>query len=459
MTTAVFWNDLQPLKDILDELEAPNTVVNDKDIEDFKESVCYIIDDVINHNISIYSDKHFDEILFENVLTNVKKSYCDIINLFNFDVDGQVWDAIEIYCYKHNCFRSYSTTTVVNRPNNEKVKLLLSEYMKTPQLEQRSIEWFKFRRSGLSASDIWKAIDSQSMQNSLIYSKCKPMNMKLSKSTNINTAFHNGHLFEPLSIMHYEYDFNTTVGEFGCMAHKKYPYLLASPDGINIKEGNDRYGRMVEVKNPTTRELTGIPKKEYWIQMQLQMEVWNFDECDFLETVFKQYETKEEFLNDGDTFTHNAKNKRKGIIIRFYDGEQPIYKYPPVDISNEEFNDWYDKTLDESSNLEFVCKIYWYLHDYSCVLVPRNKKWFNHVQPKLKSIWDTIEKERIEGYEHRKPKSKRKKLTPNSLSKLEENAKNLFASCDLIDSPKIDKNQNIVIKVRTESFDQKSNKH
>ena len=73
--TDVFWNDLQPLKDILDEIEPPNTVVNDKDIEDFKESVCYIVDDVINHNITLYSDKHFDELLFENVLANVKKSY------------------------------------------------------------------------------------------------------------------------------------------------------------------------------------------------------------------------------------------------------------------------------------------------------------------------------------------------------------------------------------------------
>ena len=454
--THVYWTDLQPLNDILDELQAPNTVVNDKDIEDFKESVCYIIDEVINNNIHIYSDKHFDELLFETVLDIVKKSYWDIINLFDFDVEGQVWDAIEIYFYRYNAFRSYSTTTIVNSPNNKKVNKLLTKYMSTPQLEQRSKEWFEFRRSGLSASDIWKAVDSQSMQNSLIYSKCKPMNMKLSKSTNITTAFHNGHLFEPLSIMHYEFDFNTIVGEFGCMAHKDYKYLLASPDGINIKEGNDRYGRMVEVKNPTTRELTGIPKKEYWIQMQLQMEVWDFDECDFLETVFKQYDTFEEYLADGDSFTRTANNKRKGIIIRFYDGEQPIYKYPPVDISKEEFNSWYDKTLDESTNLEFVCKIYWYLHDYSCVLVPRNKKWFNHVQPKLKSIWNTIEKERVEGYDHRKPKSKRKKkLTPNSLSKLEENAKNLFASCDLIDSPKIDKNQNIVIKVRTESFDKK----
>ena len=406
----VLWNDLPTLKDIIDDIEAPNTVVNDKDIEDFKESVCYIIDDVLNNNIHLYSDKHFDEILFENVLSNVNKSYYDIINLFNFDIEGQVWDAIEIYCYKHNCFRSYSTTTIINEPNNKKVKKLLTQYLNTPQLEQRSKEWFEFRRSGLSASDIWKAVDTQSMQNSLIYSKCKPMNMRISKSTNITTAFHNGHLFEPLSIMHYEHDFDTVVGEFGCMAHKNYSYLLASQDGINIKEGNKRYGRMVEVKNPTTRELTGIPKKEYLIQMQLQMEVWDFDECDFLETVFKQYEKKEDFLQDGDSFTHTKNNKRKGIIIRFYDGEQPIYKYPPVDISKEEFEIWYDKTLDESNNLEFVCKIYWYLHDYSCVLVPRNKKWFNHSRPKLKSIWDTIEKERVDGYDHRKPKSKRKVL-------------------------------------------------
>ena len=120
--TDVYWNDLQPLKDVLDELEAPNTVVNNKDIEDFKESVCYFISDILNHNIHIYSDKHFDELLFEAVLQEVKKTYFNAIDLFTFDVEGQVWDAIEIYFYKYNAFRSYSTTTVVNEPNNVKVK-------------------------------------------------------------------------------------------------------------------------------------------------------------------------------------------------------------------------------------------------------------------------------------------------------------------------------------------------
>ena len=64
--TDVYWTDLQPLKDIIDELEPPNTVVNNKDIDDFKESVCYIIDEIIINNIEMYSDKHFDELLFES---------------------------------------------------------------------------------------------------------------------------------------------------------------------------------------------------------------------------------------------------------------------------------------------------------------------------------------------------------------------------------------------------------
>ena len=66
--TDVYWNDLQPLTDLLDEIKAPNTFVNDKDIEDFKERVCYFIGDILSNNINMYTNKHFDELLFEAVL-------------------------------------------------------------------------------------------------------------------------------------------------------------------------------------------------------------------------------------------------------------------------------------------------------------------------------------------------------------------------------------------------------
>ena len=83
--------------------------------------------------------------------------------------------------------------------------------------------------------------------------------------------------------------------------------------------------------------------------------------------------------------------------------------------------------------MSWIGNIYWYLEDYSCVLVPRNKKWFNSILPQLKTLWNIVLSERETGYEHRKPKSRNKKITNEKVSNNLE--------------------QNIVIKVRTESFD------
>ena len=103
------------------------------------------------------------------------------------------------------------------------------------------------------------------------------------------------------------------------------------------------------------------------------------------------------------------KNTRKGIIIQFYYNDKPHYEYPPVDISKKEFDDWYDKIMEKNSHMTWVDNCYWYLDDYSCVLVPRNKEWFKAVYPDFKKLWDTVLKERESGYEHRKPKKEQKK--------------------------------------------------
>ncbi len=455
-----YWNDLAVLKDISKEIEESATEIvhyTDNDIDDFKESVMYFIEDWINSNIKLFKEYDFEQIMYESIYTLITMNYGMIAYDLGFDIEAHIFDSMEIYFHNNHSFRSYAGTTIVKSPNVNKIKALLKKYENVEQPEQLTEEWYKFRREGLSASDIWKAIDSQAAKNNLIYSKCKPINISKKKnSVNIDSPFHNGHKYEPLSIMHYEFDFNTTVGEFGCKAHTEFPFLRASPDGININENNSLYGRLVEVKNPVSRKLSGTPKKDYWIQMQIQMEVWDLDECDFLETVFKDYENEEAFNNDGETYTRTALGLRKGIIIQFYHNEKPHYEYTPVDISKKEFDTWYDKIMEKNKHMTWVKNCYWYLEDYSCVLVPRNKKWFNAVYPDFKDLWNTILKERETGYEHRKPKRSRKKskkLTPNSLQQLETNTKTLFMDTTI--SPKIDEKQNIVIKVRTESFDKK----
>jgi len=53
--------------------------------------------------------------------------------------------------------------------------------------------------------------------------------------------------------------------------------------------------------------------------------------------------------------------------------------------------------------------IYWKLELISCVLVCRNKQWFKDNIHELQTLWDTIKKERVSGYEHRAPNRKQKK--------------------------------------------------
>lgn len=65
---------------------------------------------------------------------------------------------------------------------------------------------------------------------------------------------------------------------------------------------------MIEVKNIVNRDITGIPLQDYWIQMQVQMEVCDLDECDFIETRIKEYPDKADFYAD-------ESGKSKGVIL------------------------------------------------------------------------------------------------------------------------------------------------
>lgn len=285
-----------------------------------------------------------------------------------------------------------------------------------PQPAQKTVEWYEFRYNLITASNLWKVFGSVAMQNSLIYEKCKPLDLSQSTSgmTHTGSALHWGVKYEPITVMIYEAKFNTKVGDFGCIRHPKYSCIGASPDGINIDPTNVRYGRMLEIKNIVNRDISGIPKQEYWIQTQIQMETCDLDECDFVETRFKEYESECAFCEDN---TH----KYKGVILNFIsqetsDGFVPIYKYMPLNRSTDQstVNEWISTTKEEakSDNLALFSVIYWYLDEFSCVLIPRNREWFTAACPKIESIWETILHERETGYEHRASKKRVPKPAP-----------------------------------------------
>ena len=73
-------------------------------------------------------------------------------------------------------------------------------------------------------------------------------------------------------------------------------------------------------------------------------------------------------------------------------------------------------------NLTWMQNMYWYLDQVSCVLVLRNKYWFKIAKPKLYTVWNIIEKERISGYQHRAPNKKNKTITQS---------KNIISKCHI----------------------------
>jgi hypothetical protein len=219
--------------------------------------------------------------------------------------------------------------------------------------------------------------------------------------------------------MIYEHRNKTQLGEFGCIQHDTYPFIGASPDGINIDPTSAIYGRMVEIKNIVNREITGHPKEEYWIQTQIQMEVCDLDECDFVETRFKEYDSEADYLAATADSSDSSYSNEKGVILWFQTApaltqqgyvSPPIqlYEYAPIGVSLVEYERWEADMFAKHERLRsiWVRTIYWYLDQYSCVLVRRNRLWFQEAVPVLQKLWETVEEERKSGYEHRAPKRK-----------------------------------------------------
>ena len=142
-------------------------------------------------------------------------------------------------------WRSYPTTYIrKNKPNIDILKSKLTYLKNIYQPEQRTEDWYKFRHNLITASSAWKGLDtSEKIVNSLIYEKCIPLDLKKYSNVNINSPFHHGTIYEPLSVQIYEDKYKTKVEDFGCIKNPKYDNVGASPDGINIDETSDRFGR------------------------------------------------------------------------------------------------------------------------------------------------------------------------------------------------------------------------
>lgn len=442
---------IEDLKEITNELlfEDPPIFFTEDYALDLIETVMYLINEYIIENPNAISEPDFQDNLLEeikNIFYIQMDEFTENELFYNKDIieddlDDLLEESVNIFmnsfyservivenldhANKQEINNTKEEINIIKEENTliqqEIIENKIQKLREIPQPEQRTPEWYKFRWNLITASNAYKAFESQATQNQLIYEKCQPLKTREDninedvKMVNVNSSLHWGQKYEPLSVLIYESNMKTKVEDFGCIQHPKYYFLGASPDGINVDKKSERYGRMLEIKNVVSREINGVPKKEYWVQMQLQMEVCDLDECDFLETKFTEYLDRDNYLND-------STDKIKGSIIYFHTKEgKPFYIYKPLDLNDyEKIIQWEDDMISlyesEKYNYTFIKFIYWKLDVFSCVLVLRNKEWFNNSIIQLEKIWKIIEQERITGYEHRAPVKKNRLNSQSTLN-------------------------------------------
>ena len=147
-------------------------------------------------------------------------------------------------------------------------ELIAQEYA-----EQRSQEWLDLRENMITASDAASAIGESRYESEDAFVKKKVLRTKWAG----NAATEHGTRLEPFVRDLYDQTFSRKSHEIGLVQHRDYPWLGASPDGVTED------GILVEIKCPMSRKIEAKVPKHYLPQVQLQLEITDLEECDFVQ--------------------------------------------------------------------------------------------------------------------------------------------------------------------------------
>lgn len=158
-------------------------------------------------------------------------------------------------------------------PQNETLLARAKELLAAEYAEQRSQEWLDLRDNMITASDVASAIGENHYESPDAFIKKKVLRTKWAG----NAATAHGTLLEPLVRDLYDQRTGRRSHEIGLVQHRTYPWLGASPDGVTED------GLLIEIKCPLTRKIEAKVPKHYFPQVQLQLEITDLEECDFIQ--------------------------------------------------------------------------------------------------------------------------------------------------------------------------------
>lgn len=294
--------------------------------------------------------------------------------------------------------------TEINMVKNQKQ---LAHLKTLPTQKQGTQEWYDFRKTALTASNCYKVIYGSTKDKvRIILDKCST---EKTQKRMYSPAMQHGTQHEDNGCNIFQKRSGRKVHEFGCLRHPLFNFLGASPDGIDVT------GEMLEIKMPYSRIPHEIPKKEYYFQMQLQMEVCDLDVCNFLECVVKEYKSREEYdadINEDnktkkERLCHTKNNMEKGVMLegKSLSNLKFFYRYAPLGLMPNKIDAWIKKETasieKEVANMGFydfqIRPVYWRATKYSCIRVYKNSNWISKHIREFHKFWKTIEYYRENG--------------------------------------------------------------
>lgn len=307
-----------------------------------------------------------------------------------------------------------------------------------PQPEQRTPAWYEFRNNRLTASDLGTVIGVNPYEtyNKIIQKKCgyeAPFYM--------NNNIRRGVKYEEVITMIYQFRNKVKVFEYGCIPHPTIEHFGASPDGIvdSDSENKNYVGRMLEIKCPGSRPITGFCPEYYYAQVQGQLEVCDLEYCDFVECKISDYESRLDYFNDFlldeedlCNYYYSSQGLEKGIVLEAYDKEKgkDVFWYAPLGINYEESFLWENKIIEEEilpvEKYEYLKTTYWKATEYNELLIRRDKEWFDgECLPKINKFWSDVLYYRTKSIEEIKDlvKVSKKKIEVPKIEEFVENNK------------------------------------
>lgn len=284
--------------------------------------------------------------------------------------------------------KQYETT--VNWTTEQR-NLTMTRLCDAHQIEQRTQQWYLDAMNLLTASQFSTILKAGRTRGQLVLEKASGTVDTSGRATVVKTQMMNpftwGIRFEPLVKEIYQALTQTEVREMGRLRHRTDTHLAASPDGLVVKGPPERLCRFVEFKAPVSRVIIDKVPEDYMTQMQIQMEVGDVEECDYLEVKFNSlYQSKSDLMPQP-TGTRNRPVFYGNIflITKGVDENTMTYRYAYSPLNTIA---WKPALEDAEEILETIP---WWTDTWFLKTVGRSRTWFELVKPAMADFWRDVE--------------------------------------------------------------------